>query len=427
MVFWSDDLASYLAMKKLSLSSLAFSFSLCLGAASAEVLDVRGPTPDYNEILAAVQAAADGDVIRIWPGEYSSFSVQNKSLTLVPATDAGEIQVLGLIRIQNVGAGKTVALTGIDCEGVDGPGMLIAGCQGSVRIRDAKIEGVDGVDSPDFEAFYALRAVNSADIVIANSTLIAGETTWFDYTQFGADGLWSQSSVLSLFDCTVEAKHGRTEDDPGESGGPGGDAIVAWGNGSKLYVSGSTLLGGNGSSADPDISLLTGMYGCGGDGGDGIDEGQGVESFVLDCVIVPGTGGWAPQGCFGFPGVESHVAEYRPGPTRLLDSSPWVHDTEPIQLDLQGASGANAWLAVSTDTDLVFNSVKGPLLIESASFPAAQQWLNLGTLDASGILSATIMPRDLLPGDHVTLHLQALMAGSATRRSSSAWTVVIGT
>ena len=84
--------------------------AICLATAVpclADVLNVRGPSSDYSQISTAVDAAAEGDVIRIWPGNYKGFTIDDKSLTLVRAKDSGNILVKGTCRIENLSAGRS--------------------------------------------------------------------------------------------------------------------------------------------------------------------------------------------------------------------------------------------------------------------------------------------------------------------------------
>ena len=82
---------------------LARTFPLCLalvtaaGSARAEVIDVGGSTPDYDDIQAAVDAAVDGDILRIAPGNWSHFHIEDKSLTLVSSVPGTYFTVNGAV------------------------------------------------------------------------------------------------------------------------------------------------------------------------------------------------------------------------------------------------------------------------------------------------------------------------------------------
>lgn len=131
-------------MRVPTLGSCAFSAVFLTAIARADVLDVGGPAPDHAQISAAVNAAHDGDVIRIWPGNYLPFTVLGKSLSLVEATTSGAVHVLGTIRIRELGPEQAVLLSGIHATGTDGRGLVVSDCLGSVRVREGVFQGSEG-------------------------------------------------------------------------------------------------------------------------------------------------------------------------------------------------------------------------------------------------------------------------------------------
>ncbi len=80
-------------------------------AALADVLDVRGPDADHDQIAAAVAAAVDGDVIRVWPRNYQGFTI-DRSLFIVRATSSGTVKVQGTIQIRDLIASERVEMVG---------------------------------------------------------------------------------------------------------------------------------------------------------------------------------------------------------------------------------------------------------------------------------------------------------------------------
>src|SRR6185295_9138873 len=89
-------------------SNLALAFASALGAfflstpASAGVLVVNaaGGAP-YTTIQAAVDAAIDGDTVHVKAGNYTSFTISNKSISV--AADAGaHPYISGGVRVQSL-------------------------------------------------------------------------------------------------------------------------------------------------------------------------------------------------------------------------------------------------------------------------------------------------------------------------------------
>jgi hypothetical protein len=395
--------------------------------AAADVLDVRGPHPDFDQIQPAVSAAIDGDVIRVWPGTYEVFTVNDKDLTIVRAKPTGSVFVDGTFRVRNLSPGRTVELTGVGGKGADGYGMVISDCQGPVRVREASITGADAPGGFGYsESWPAVLVERSDDVELVWCELRAGDAPWGEYGGGGGVGMGAVDSVVSLFATDCTGASGTTDDDPGASGYGGGHGVEVGGAG-RLYVSGGTLTGGDGGNADYDVDFWTGEYGYGGSGGWAVYAGPTVEVWLLDVALQPGYGGWSPDSThYGTNGQPAPAhASFLAGRSRLLRASALVDDQTPVTLRAEGAPGDRVYVMLTTEAGYRFHPVRGPFLVADPPFPPRLPWLLLGTIDASGVLVGTLPAADLPLLGHRTLHLQGTFLKHKDYFGSSSWSAIL--
>ena len=119
----------------------ALASALLASPALCDVIDVGGGANDFPKIQAAVNAAQDGDVLRIYPGNYEPFVVTNKGITLARVN--GNVHILGTYRVRNLSSSRTVEISGLSATGTDNSALIISNCAGSVRVRDAALIGAD--------------------------------------------------------------------------------------------------------------------------------------------------------------------------------------------------------------------------------------------------------------------------------------------
>ncbi len=415
----------------LSRTSLYLTLALALGftsrPATAGVINVRGPNSNFTQIKVAVNAAADGDVIRIWPGTYNAFGINNKSLSLVSQSGTSSVHVNGTLRVRNLDPGRLVTLSGINAVGADGYGLAVSDCQGSVRIRDGEFEGAS---APNASSFYhgstGAILLNCQDVVLTNCVVLGGQPGWDNNAGAGGDGLLAGSGGFSLFNCSFTGASGTTEDTPGESGHAGGTGLRHSGTGGLIYASGCTMTGGHGSSADYDIGIWTGEYGYGGNGGDGFRSTSSSEAWFLDCTFTAGQGGSSPNSSnAGSDGTPRNGGTLLPGDARLLWASPLVDDQSPIIVQFQGTPGERVSLRVSTGVGYAFDSLLGPHLLARPTGPALASWRILGQIAPNGSLQAQLSPRDLPYMGYRLLHLQGRVTGVGTDFTAASWSVVL--
>jgi hypothetical protein len=67
---------------------------------------------DFVQIQDAIDAAADGDVILVEPGDYASFAIVDKGLVLTGTTPTAMVRVSSHSEVRDLAAGKLVELTG---------------------------------------------------------------------------------------------------------------------------------------------------------------------------------------------------------------------------------------------------------------------------------------------------------------------------
>ena len=398
----------------------ALSLLLLASPALADVLDVRGPSPDYNEIGPAVSAAQPGDVVRVWPGSYQVFTV-DKSLTVVRATANGTVAVQGTVRVKDLTADERVELVGVQAAGVDGPGLIVSSCAGSVRLRECTFFGADTFNW--FAEHPGAFVLDSDDVVFTYCSARGGFAPWGEDGGWGANGLTAQDSTLSLFASTFTGTDGTVDDDPGASGYGGGYGIEVSGAGT-LWVAGCTLVGGDGGPADYDLDWWTGEYGYGGNGG--WAHYGNTPAWFHDCTFDPGLGGWSPDSShYGYDGQDSAGGTYVPGVARLLRTSWLTDDASTLTVRAQGAPGDEVWLRIAEGPGYRFHPVRGPLLVDTAPAPLRDPWLRLGTIDGSGVLLVDLPTADLPTGGHLVPHLQGAFHKGKDYFGSSSWTVLL--
>jgi len=385
----------------------------------ADVLDVGGPSPDYNQISQAVVAGADGDVIRIWPGKYKSFTINDKSLTLVSAQQSGTIEVEGTIRIRNLSAGRSAVLSGVSGSGVEGSALILSDCQGSVRVREGTFHGADDNTGEWNEPYSGIRVDNCQDVELVFCTVYGGNLLYWGYG-YGVSGAVVSDSNLSAFSSSFHGSSGLTEYDPGASGGDGGSGISAWGTG-QAFLSGCTLVGGDGSDADYDPDFWSGSYGSGGNGGWGY-KGNMPASFQ-DMTFQPGEGGWGVPS--GSDGLDASGGDFLPGKRRTLRTTGLASDDGPIAVRFDGAPGDRVFLLTSAAPGYRFDPVRGPFLVDVPPAPLSQAWRYMGEIGPSGTLLGSVAAPDLPTLGNRTLHFQGSFMKGKNYFGSSSWSVVL--
>ncbi|QDV05322.1 hypothetical protein Poly30_08190 [Planctomycetes bacterium Poly30] len=231
------------------------------------VLDVDSVAGPFFEVRDAVSAAASGDIIRVAPGNYSYFGIFGKEITIVNSSASGEVRVSGTVRIQGIGPGEQVLLDGIDIEAAPGsgdPALLLAHCDGSVRLQDGEFHGMD---------VAGVRLLDCSDVVLTNCTALSDSGSAVHATSshltLGGGAYFGASFELQSFYA-------------GRAGAAG-----LYLEGGTTFVSGSTVVGGSGGEG------LMSAFGCWPEPGPG---GNGVTAIdtdveILGAMVLGGEGG----------------------------------------------------------------------------------------------------------------------------------------
>jgi hypothetical protein len=380
-----------------------------------------GPGSDFQDLPAAVAAAADGDTLIVRSGWYSELVLDNKALT-VAALPGTSMWIFGA-KVLNLDAQKEVLLVNLAVASLDGTGLLVSADAGEVLVDGCSLVGANGPNTYSTGwGFPGVEVFDSARVTLTGCTLTGGDgrdyaTRPWAYGGGGDGGYIHGDSEVALYGCQIQGGEGGSDDDEDYGGMPGGPAVyVAT---AEITVVGCTLLGGPGGDGgnNPDPWSYT-TCGDGGYGGDGIQyakydtEPPPAAVHEADNSFVPGLGGQGGDSscAAGLPGVLFYIA-----PT-IPDSMPIHHvgltltspilETDSATLQASGPAGTAVLLAVGSQPDFAFDpALFGVVTLD----PFGLTFVGLGTLDATGVLSLTFPNAvDVLPGQALTFFAQAI-------------------
>ena len=365
--------------------------SILLLAALPDVLDV-GPGPGaYPQIAGAVQAAADGDVLRVAPGVYDSFAVRRKGLTILGGPG---VVVEGVVRVQELLATQSVNVHGLT--------LRLAPHQGESRLiigynaGPVRLEGIvmPVLGSDHYSLFAAgARVLHSQDVIFSRCEL-GPMTAWDDWFNrfYGSVGLACVSSNVSLFDCGVVGQGSENQ------------SAIAAGD-STLELFGSRAFGGGGGHSY--LTFAGNCRGISGTGGDGVSASASTV-LTVECDLRGGSGGY--DGCWahatlpsGLPirltGGAVHVEG--PGTAPLLEVPNHVREGDSFTLQAHTEVNDIVLLLAGSGADrLPIPGLFGALLVDSGQgyrrlFPGQ-----------SGSFQVSLTAPDLPAGMTLGLHFQ---------------------
>lgn len=375
-----------------------------LATASADVLNVRGPNPDFNQINLAIAAASDGDVIRVWPGNYAAFEITGRSLTVTRESDLGTVMVDGSITISGLTAVMEAVVSGIDATGTVAEGLIVTNNQGAVRVEGGIFVGrlMDGTG----DAHPGGRVATSADVAFTSCSFFQGAfAPWpfYDICSLSISG-----SSVSMFDSEAIGSDGMDAPEWEEvNGWTGSNGVNV--SASFFYASGCLFQGGDGGDGGDWTDSWTGTGTIGGDGGDGIDASNASNLHLLDTLAVGGVGGWGSQ-YDGNPGEEvdlnsGSTLEDLVGTARHLDLPTLLPEQTTVNIVVEGQAGDLVLLVASVRSRLRYIApAHGPLLLRSP-FDMPRQIL--GYLPGSGSQTYQFTIPDVPPLAAITWHFQA--------------------
>jgi hypothetical protein len=341
-----------------------WSLALLLATPAAALGEVHvvdfagGAGSDFTDLSAAVDAAADGDVLLVRSGLYDVWNtVDGRSLTI--AGDGPFVQISGLLAVQNLDADQRVVLRGFELKF---PGQVeLLNNDGVVWIEDCQIQAdLFGGSGP----FGAVHAVDSR-LAVQNSH-IEGSMQYGVHAAPPTAGLYLVDSVATISGGSIR-------------GGPGVDTIFpdlpgAAGlalQGSTVTASGTSIDGGLGESKP---------------GGPGIAASAGSVVTLRDTPVAGGAG--APAGPAVSADGSSAVATVA-GAAHGMTSTQTPRVGETLVVSASGAAGDGVLLLVGTGPALVPLGMAGSVLLVNPAPPLLS--LVLGTVPAGGTLQGSFL------------------------------------
>ena len=391
-------------------------FLLVAGAAARAtvlIVDPSGGPGGAALLQAAIDAAQDGDILLLRPGDYGSVpgshpQLVGKSLALIVDGPPGSVVLAGL-SIGSSDPATQMLVRGLRVE----PAPLVAQDGGAVELtgkgtywfEDCVFTGSlasSGKPVPGLDVF--LQAFVFPTLTLVRCTISGAdgpdEVPGVSPAGAGAPGAIMQFSFqTSIHECTIRGGRGG-DGDPFASGGsstadggPGLAAVSVY----PMSFLGSTILGGDEGENNPAATK----------------PGAGIScSFVIidrrDSVFqagaINGAGTPADDMAFG-PGVG--VIAY-PASTRSMSVPSPLREGESSLLHAQGEVGDDVWiyLGLGSGLDPVMNA-QGNIVLEDA-LPSPSF---LGTItDPSGVLDYPFQMPNLPPGlDGFLIYMQSAM------------------
>jgi hypothetical protein len=236
-----------------------------LGQSQVLVVDAAGGSgAQFADIPPAVVAAADGDVILVRPGIYSSFDVVGKGLRLIgDVTPSTSVKIIsGRSRVRDLPADRDVVVSDMRLSG----GLELTDCDGQVLVQGVTFGNLF-LGTPMLFAQPALDVRRCGSVVLARSHVGGYQApSALPFGVMGPIGIHLEDSDLFAWDSTVEGGKGADGQDvagqqpsmPTE-GFAGISIIRSTLVGDELHVSGGP--GGDGTNGP--------LLGCTGGGGGG--------------------------------------------------------------------------------------------------------------------------------------------------------------
>lgn len=414
------------------LASVSLALAPLVVAAPGDVWTVAASGADFTEIQAAVDAAADGDLILVQPGTYAGFQIVDRSVTVV-AEQPGTVQALGRVSVSGLAPTRRVALIDLS---VTSPSITastwalrVEDCQGSVRVRGGTWKTSTPAYGPAWQADVTAVRVEDCDDVAFNGVVGQGANGYSAINQFygptpGGGGLRVVDSAVAAFHSQFLAGKGGFGDD-GESGAGGGIGLDVQHGPHHGFVHLASLEahGGAGGAGGAEKDLLFfEPAGNGGKGGDGlrlVGPTSGAPQFANLLALTSsgapgGPGGWGFQGPPGSPGAPGQALATSglvmtiplAGPVkRLVTQGLWRAGT-PTTLEFSGTPGDQIFLAVSVAPGFTRVGSK-----QGVSLLGGKPWIvPMGTIGANFKHTVSVTPALPAGWEGRVLHLQAWMA-----------------
>jgi hypothetical protein len=295
--------------------------------------DFGGPGVDFTALQPAVDAAAEGDTIRILPGTYSgAVVIDGKGLSMVGSVTP-EAKLSGSLQVKNLAPHQGVLLHGLTVKSSSSSdyALLLLANAGTVWVQQCAMQGEDRIDG-------------CAKVILVRSSFSGASPSLLS----GDPGLVAYDSSTHAHDC----------DFIGGDGTYGGWKFGAtfggrgfWLKGGFLFASGCTFVGGD-AGLDPDCGSITGA-------GDGLLLEQGPTAptaKTVGCTFQEGAedpvcGTW-------FPALPINVwageHEALSGTPCTLSANGFLSEGGILTATFLGTPNATAFLALSLEPDALF-------------------------------------------------------------------------
>ncbi|MCK6448383.1 MAG: hypothetical protein L6Q99_18495 [Planctomycetes bacterium] len=404
------------ATSALATSGLATSALATSALATGWLVDDDGGVGvDFTDIQAAIDAARDGDVIRVRPGEYGGFKIEGKGVRVLGGPG---VRCHDGIAIFATPPAALVVVSGVVLTGVRDP-FFVGSTSGPVLVQDV-VGGLQCSGCADVRAFAVVGAIRSVDsrLELVRSLCQGVDGVSGKHPTGGDAGIdvWGGRAHVALTSATG-GRGGDLHGDGFASGGPGygGAGLrVIW-NGWACVAGGPTDAFVGGVSGE-DLSWHP--WFC-------LEGGPGLHLSELDPSAELHWSGVSP---FGGPGATGCPL----GPPLLGPVTHVVPDDPTLELVGRASAGARVRFRVRGPVGARVELVLGRTPIVVADGRAAIERLAtrdvvlaLGTLPASGELVCDV-PTEPAPAGTVFVG-QAELEMSVThelRRTNSAPVVV---
>jgi hypothetical protein len=369
---------------------------------------------DFVSIQAAIDAAAEGDLILVEQGSYQEqLRIDAKGLTI---QGLGNVNLVGpaatltsqpLLHVENLTPGQEVHLRDLSIlriTGVWGDAIRLERNRGSVWIEQAFVDTYDG---------HALRVVDCDDVLLSEVTLQANSAFQdpLGSNQPSHGLLLEDGSSVQAFQLDAIGSHAPplfvTLTAPVE----GGDAAHVID--SRLCLVAPQLQGGTGGS------IFQAGCATGSRGGSALEvvarSGATPEVELLGGKLLPGQAGSFTPGCASDPGSSATIQApagtviQLSGQPRLLSMPTTPYPNGSFEFQLQGAPGDLFFLFASPTTTpaLPLAGIEGDLFLSPlGSFVAATGQIGPSGFAVQGAGFSN-------PGPPLTVRTQAVLADTA--------------
>jgi hypothetical protein len=248
--------------------------------------DDGGAGVDYQELLPAIAASQDGDIILLRAGYYDGGGqvgeINGRSLTIVG--EGLPVLYLHRINIGDVNSGQHIVMRGIETQLTQ---LNVVNCSGGVWLEEMNIgPGLNGATGGG-----TVDCTDCTNVVVTRSGIVGSSGTLFT---FAGSAIRCENSSVSVWDSTLTGGFG--DDAPTHGGNrPGGSAVVV--ESGSTYLADCDVIGGDGGPGQG----TPGGHGAlllGGDllhmattftGGQGSPDGQALNNFAGQAQQIPDT------------------------------------------------------------------------------------------------------------------------------------------